>query len=48
MIGEAQGELGKAGKAEPGGKQPHEVEPGEEVETFQKENEERIEALGGE
>lgn len=47
MIGEGQDELGKAATAEPGGKQPHEEQPGEEVEKLEEENEERIEALGG-
>lgn len=47
MIGEAQDELGKAAKAEPGGKQPHEEEPGEELEKLEHENEERIESLAG-
>lgn len=47
MIGEAQDELGKAAVAEVGGKEPHQQEPGEELEKFESENEERIETLKG-
>ena len=46
MIGEAQDRLGKAAGAE-GRKQPHEQEPGEELEKFEHENEQRVEALQG-
>ncbi|OOQ85015.1 BTB domain transcription factor [Penicillium brasilianum] len=46
MIGEAQDSLGKAATAE-GGKKPHEIEPGEELERMEHENEDRIQALGG-
>jgi hypothetical protein len=46
MIGEAQDSLGKAATAE-GGKKPHEIEPGEELEKMEHENEERIHALDG-
>lgn len=47
MIGEAQDELGKAAIAEAGGKEPHQEQPGEELEKFESENEERIESLQG-
>ncbi|KAL1859380.1 hypothetical protein Plec18167_006665 [Paecilomyces lecythidis] len=47
MIGEGQDEFKKAASAEPDGKQAHEEQPGEEVEKLEEENEERIEALGG-
>lgn len=47
MIGEAQGELGKAATAEPDGKQEHEEQPGQELEKLGHENEERIESLQG-
>ncbi|KAI9927700.1 hypothetical protein ASPWEDRAFT_173345 [Aspergillus wentii DTO 134E9] len=47
MIGEAGDGLGKAATAEAGGKQPHEEQPGEELEKMEHENEERIEALQG-
>lgn len=47
MIGEAQGELGKAVIAEPDGKKENEEQPGEELEKLEHENEERIEALQG-
>lgn len=46
MIGEAQDNLGKAATAE-GGKQPHEEEPGQELEKLEEENEHRVEALEG-
>lgn len=46
MIGEAQNSLGKAATAE-GGKQPHEEEPGQELEKLEQENEHRVEALQG-
>ncbi|KAJ5197967.1 uncharacterized protein N7498_007084 [Penicillium cinerascens] len=46
MIGEAQNSLGKAATAE-GNKEPHEQEPGQELETLEKENEQRVEALQG-
>lgn len=46
MIGEAQDSLGKAATAE-GGKQPHEEEPGQELEKLEQENEHRVEALQG-
>ncbi|RHZ51926.1 uncharacterized protein CDV56_104611 [Aspergillus thermomutatus] len=47
MIGEATDDLGKAATAEPGGKEAHEEQPGEELEKLEHENEERIEALKG-
>ena len=47
MIGEAQGDLGKAATAEPGVKESGQEEPGEELGKFEEENEERIEALDG-
>lgn len=47
MIGEAQEDLGKAATAEAGGKEPHQEQPGEELEKLEHENEERIEALEG-
>ncbi|KAJ5153103.1 uncharacterized protein N7482_009581 [Penicillium canariense] len=46
MIGEAQDHLGKAATAE-GGKQPHEIEPGEELEKMEQENEDRVQAQEG-
>lgn len=46
MIGEAQDTLGKAATAE-GDKQPHEEEPGQELEQLERENEQRVEALQG-
>lgn len=46
MIGEAQDTLGKAATAE-GDKQPHEEEPGQELEQLERENEWRVEALQG-
>ncbi|KAJ5124295.1 uncharacterized protein N7515_008120 [Penicillium bovifimosum] len=46
MIGEAQNELGKAASSE-GGKQPHEEEPGQELEKLEDENEHRVDALSG-
>ena len=46
MIGEAQDTLGKAATAE-GDKQPHEKEPGQELEQLERENEQRVEALQG-
>ncbi|KAJ5119791.1 hypothetical protein N7448_010460 [Penicillium atrosanguineum] len=46
MVGEAQGSLGKAATAE-GNKEPHEQEPGQELEKLEKENEHRVEALQG-
>ncbi|KAJ5965508.1 hypothetical protein N7481_012222 [Penicillium waksmanii] len=47
MIGEAQDTLGKAATAEEGAKQPHEEEPGHELEQLERENELRVEALQG-
>lgn len=47
MIGEAQDSLGKAATAEAGGKQAHEIQPGEELENLEQENEDRINALDG-
>jgi hypothetical protein len=47
MIGEAQDSLGKAATAEAGGKQAHEIQPGEELEKLEHENEDRIHALEG-
>jgi hypothetical protein len=47
MIGEAQDTLGKAATAEEGAKQPHEEEPGQELERLERENEQRVEALQG-
>ncbi|OJJ60731.1 hypothetical protein ASPSYDRAFT_758117 [Aspergillus sydowii CBS 593.65] len=47
MIGSASGDLGKAATAEPGDKRPEEEEPGEEIVKMEDENEDRIEALGG-
>lgn len=46
MIGEAENSLGKAATAE-GNKEPHEQEPGQELENLEKENEQRVEALQG-
>jgi hypothetical protein len=46
MIGEAQNQLGKAASSE-GGKQPHEQEPGQELEKLEDENERRVDALSG-
>ncbi|KAJ5816475.1 hypothetical protein N7447_008708 [Penicillium robsamsonii] len=46
MIGEAQNHLGKAASSE-GGKQPHEEEPGQELEKLEDENEHRVDALEG-
>lgn len=46
MIGEAQDSLGKAATAE-GNKEPHEEEPGEELEKLEEENEHRVEELKG-
>jgi hypothetical protein len=46
MIGEAQDSLGKAASAQ-GGKQAHEIEPGEELEKMEHENEGRVHALEG-
>jgi hypothetical protein len=46
MIGEAQNDLGKAATSQ-GEKQPHEEEPGEELEKLEGENEDRIDALQG-
>ncbi|KGO74579.1 hypothetical protein PITC_002240 [Penicillium italicum] len=46
MIGEAQNDLGKAAFAM-GGKQPHEEEPGQELEKLSDENEHRVDALKG-
>ena len=46
MIGEAENSLGKAATAE-GNKEPHEQEPGQELEHLEEENEHRIEALEG-
>lgn len=46
MIGEAQDSLGKAASAQ-GGKQSHEIEPGEELEKMEHENEDRVHALEG-
>ncbi|KAJ6133230.1 hypothetical protein N7471_008445 [Penicillium samsonianum] len=46
MIGEAQNDLGKAAFAM-GGKQPHEEEPGQELEKLSEENEHRVDALKG-
>lgn len=46
MIGEAQDTLGKAATAE-GDKQPHEEEPGQELDQLERENERRVEALQG-
>jgi hypothetical protein len=46
MIGEAQNHLGKAASSE-GGKQPHEEEPGQELEKLEDENEHRVDALHG-
>jgi hypothetical protein len=48
MIGEAQDDLGKGGIAEEGGKEPNQEQPGEELEKFEEENEERVESLKGE
>ncbi|GIJ87526.1 hypothetical protein Asppvi_006434 [Aspergillus pseudoviridinutans] len=47
MIGEATDDLGKAATAEPGKKETHEEQPGEELEKLEQENEERIESLKG-
>lgn len=47
MVGERQEELGKAGIAE-AGKEPHQKQPGEELEQLEEENEERMEHLDGE
>jgi hypothetical protein len=47
MIGEATDDLGKAATAEPGKKEAHEEQPGEELEKLEQENEERIESLKG-
>lgn len=47
MIGEGQDSLGKAATAEAGGKQSHEIQPGEELEKLEHENEDRIHALMG-
>lgn len=47
MIGEAQGELGKAATAEPDGKREYEEQPGQELDKLGHENEERIESLQG-
>lgn len=46
MIGEAQNELGKAAISE-GHKEPHEQEPGQEIEKLEQENETRVESLQG-
>ncbi|KAJ5220342.1 hypothetical protein N7468_009546 [Penicillium chermesinum] len=46
LIGEAQDSLGKAGVAE-GKKEPHEQEPGQELEKLEQENESRTQALKG-
>lgn len=46
MVGERQEELGKAGIAETG-KEPHQKQPGEELEQLEEENEERMEHLDG-
>ncbi|KAJ5372513.1 hypothetical protein N7517_004519 [Penicillium concentricum] len=46
IIGEAQNHLGKAASSE-GGKQPHEEEPGQELEKLEDENEHRVESLQG-
>lgn len=47
MIGSATDDLGKAATAEPGQKEAHEEQPGEELEKLEQENEERIESLKG-
>ena len=47
MIGEAQDTLGRAATAEEGAKEPHEEQPGQELEQLEKENEHRVEALKG-
>lgn len=47
MIGEVQDSLGKAATAEAGGKQAHEIQPGEELEKLEHENEDRIHTLQG-
>ncbi|BCS22279.1 uncharacterized protein APUU_30504S [Aspergillus puulaauensis] len=47
IIGSSTGNLGKAATAEPGDKRPEEEEPGEEIIKMEDENEDRIEALGG-
>ena len=39
--------MGKAATAEAGGKQAHEIQPGEELEKLENENEDRIHALKG-
>ena len=46
MIGEAQGQLGKAATSE-GRKQEHEEEPGQEIEKLEQENADRVDALEG-
>ncbi|CAL5866239.1 uncharacterized protein PFLUO_LOCUS446 [Penicillium psychrofluorescens] len=46
MIGEAQNDLGKAATSE-GHKEPHEQEPGQEIEKLEQENETRVESLQG-
>ncbi|KAA8645993.1 hypothetical protein EYZ11_004003 [Aspergillus tanneri] len=47
MIGETGETLGKAATADSDEKQPGEASPGEELETFGHENEERVESLRG-
>ncbi|KAL2835053.1 hypothetical protein BDW59DRAFT_2589 [Aspergillus cavernicola] len=47
MVGSAVGDLGKAATAEQGDKRPEEEQPEEELIKMEDENEERIEALGG-
>ena len=47
LIGEARDSLGKAATAEPGGKEAHQEQPGEELGKLELGNEERIEALDG-
>ncbi|KAL4926908.1 uncharacterized protein BDV17DRAFT_138139 [Aspergillus undulatus] len=47
MVGSAAGDLGKAATAEQGDKRPEEEQPEEELIKMEDENEDRIEALGG-
>lgn len=48
MVGEGQNEFRKGGAADENQKEPNQKQPGEELETLEEENEERIESLKGE